>query len=70
MLAFFAKRSAQVSKTDVVFVSYETLRPRADVASFVKARRKDPEEDRMEIEGFVSSSRRAWFSFLLNLFSF
>lgn len=49
-----------MSKTDVVFVSYETLRPPDDVTAFVKARRKDHSRVQKEIEGFVSSSRRGW----------
>ena len=46
----------------MVFVSYETLRPPADVTAFVKARRKGPSEVQKEIDGFVSGSRRGWHS--------
>ena len=43
---------------DVVFVSYETLRPPEGVTAFINARRKGPEAVREEIEKNVSSSRR------------
>lgn len=43
---------------DVVFVSYESLKPPADVTALIKARGKDPSAVRKEIERCVSSSRR------------
>lgn len=49
---------AKASKTDVVFVSYETLEPPADVTVFIKARRKDPAAVQKEIGKCVSSSNR------------
>ncbi|KAL9067063.1 MAG: hypothetical protein Q9161_007153 [Pseudevernia consocians] len=51
-------QSAKASKTDVVFVSYETLKPPEGVTAFVKARRKDPEAVKKEIEKVVASERR------------
>ena len=57
----FAERG-QASKTDVVFVSYETTTPPDEVAAFVKARRKEPQAVQREIEACVdaSSKRRRW----------
>ncbi|KAF6223207.1 hypothetical protein HO133_000049 [Letharia lupina] len=49
---------AKASKMDVVFVSYESLKPPADVTALIKARGKDPSAVRKEIERCVSSSRR------------
>lgn len=46
-----------------MFVSYETLRPPVDVKAFVKARRKDHEEVKREIEGVVGKERRGWYSY-------
>lgn len=53
-----SKFFVQASKTDVVFVSYETLEPPADVTVFIKARRKDPAAVQKEVEKCVSSSKR------------
>lgn len=49
---------AQASKTDVVFLSYETMTPPSDVTTFIKARRKDPETVQQEIAKNISSSKR------------
>lgn len=48
----------QASKTDVVFVSYETSKPPDDVTAFIKARRKDPVAVQKEIVKRISSSKR------------
>ena len=47
--------SSQVSKTPVVYVSFETYPPLANITHFIKARRKDPIQIRHEIVSGLSS---------------
>lgn len=53
----------QVSKTEVVFVAYETVRVPGDGAVFVNARRKGYGEVKGEVERGVGGSRRGWLFF-------
>ena len=57
-VAFAKTVDGQASKTDVVFVAYETLKPPEGVAAFIKARRKDAAAVQKEIALVVAGSRR------------
>ncbi|CAF9910028.1 MAG: hypothetical protein ALECFALPRED_006136 [Alectoria fallacina] len=51
-------QGAKASKTDVVFVAWETMTPPTGVTAFVKARRKEPAAVQEEIRRNLSASKR------------
>ena len=49
---------SQISKTDVIYISFETLKPPLGIAAFIKTRRKDAATIQKEISSAVSTNKR------------